>query len=446
MEPIIIDIENEKYFNADDLKNYDISFFNKTNKTIRDIIKTKKIPHKDHKYCCFNKKENKWKESDKTKLSPKAKLFIKEIWSRKNIPKFNEELKNEYEEVPPELILKDEEKFIDVNNNILKIEVRGEKDCEKCYFKAKDISKEFNILKFESNTISINSGYCENEHYKIFISTNKNTCFTGKNKSKKNNQNLKITSKKIMYLTYLGLTRLLFVSKNANCEHFQKWAVKNLFTIQIGKQEDKQILSHKLLGTSINAVSQTLKMSSSALPAIYLLTLGIVGKLRKTFNISKDILDDTILCKYGRSDDLQRRILEHNNDYGKIKGVELRLVYYAYIDPQIINEAENQLKAHFLSNNMKFYYPNRNELVLINSNSLKNTLKIYDLIGNLSLCSFKDINNKMIELEQKLLMNNIQHEFYIKEKDHEIDKLKIEIKHQNEIIKLKEQIYNINNN
>ena len=260
MEPTIINVDNEKYFNSEDLKNFDVAFFNKTNKTIRDIIKNKNIPDKEYKYFCFNKKENKWKESDKTKPSPKAKLFIKEIWSRKNMPKFNEELKNEYEEAPVKLILKDEEKFRDVNNNILKIEVRGERDCEKCYFKAKDISKEFNILKFESNTISANSGYSENKHYKIF-STRKTACPTGK-----------ITSKKTMYLTYWGLTRLLFVNKNDNCEHFQKWAIKNLFTIQMGKQEDKQILSHKLLGTSINAVSQTLKIASSAVPAVYLLT------------------------------------------------------------------------------------------------------------------------------------------------------------------------------
>jgi prophage antirepressor-like protein len=32
-----------------------------------------------------------------------------------------------------------------------------------------------------------------------------------------------MTSKKVLYLTYLGLIRVLFVSKNPNCEQFQKW-------------------------------------------------------------------------------------------------------------------------------------------------------------------------------------------------------------------------------
>ena len=100
MEPTIITIDNKNYYNAEDLKEFDISYFAKTNKTIRNIIKNKNIPENQYKYFCFNKKENMWKESDKEKPSPKAKLFIKEKWSKENIPKFNEEIKNEYEEAP----------------------------------------------------------------------------------------------------------------------------------------------------------------------------------------------------------------------------------------------------------------------------------------------------------------------------------------------------------
>ena len=74
MEPTIITIDNKNYYNAEDLKEFDISYFAKTNKTIRNIIKNKNIPEKQYKYFCFNKKENMWKESDKEKPSPKAKL------------------------------------------------------------------------------------------------------------------------------------------------------------------------------------------------------------------------------------------------------------------------------------------------------------------------------------------------------------------------------------
>ena len=145
----------------------------------------------------------------------------------------------------------------------------------------------------------------------------------------------------------------------------------------------------------------------------------------------------------GRTDDLQRRMTEHENDYGKMENVELRLAYYSYIDPYFVNEAENQLKAHFTSNTMKFDYPNRNELVFANPNLLKNTLKIYDLISSGCSGSLKEINSKMKELEQKLVMKDMQHNFEIREKDYEIETLKTSMEHKDEIIKLKEQIFNM---
>lgn len=444
MEPTIICVNNKNYYNADDLKEFDISYFAKTNKTIRSIIKNKNIPEKQYKYFCFNKKENTWKESDKDKPSPKAKLFIKEKWSKENIPKFNNEIKNEYEEAPPILELKDNEKFKDINNKSLDIEVRGERNEEKCYFKVKDVENEFKMENLNKVLINEKTGYNIDEHYKYFIKKNVNLVD-------------KKTSKKTMYLTFLGLIRLLFVSKNNNAIKFQKWAINILFTHQIGTQEQKQILSDKLLGKSVKSAIDVFKTSCKSIPSIYLLTLGKVSKLRKSFNISKDIDDETILCKYGKTENLERRLIEHNNDYGKIEGVELRLKYYAFIDPEFITDAENQIKNFFVANNMKLEHLKRNELVLVNANLMKNTLKTYEFVYNSCSGFVKEINCKIKDLEQQLEIKDLKHQnelknkdfdlknkdLELKEKNFDIDKLKIELQHQNEIIKLKEQIYNL---
>lgn len=430
MEPTIITIDKINYYNAEDLKEFDVAFFAKTSKTIRQIIERKKISKENYGYFCFNKKENKWKESNKDKPSVKAKLLIKEKWSKQNIPKFNEKIKNEYEEAPPILELKEEEKFKDVNNKLLDIEVRGERNLEKCYFDANQVSQFLKIVKFQSNTISDSSSYQEEKHYKFFIK--KSSCLTGKK-----------SSKKTMYLTYWGLTKLLFGSKNSNCEHFQKWAINILFTHQLGTQEQKQVLSDKLLGKSVKSAIDVFKTSCKSIPSIYLLTLGKVKNLRDSFNIPKDIDDETILCKYGKTENLERRLTEHNNDYGKIKGVQLRLKYYAFIDPEFINDAENQIKNFFIANNMKYEHLERNELVLINLNLIKNTLKTYGLVYNSCSGSVKEINSKIKDLEQQLEIKDLKHENELKNKNFEIEKLKIELDHQNEIIKLKEQIYNL---
>ena len=197
MEPQFIIIDDIYYYNAEELKEFDITFFEKTNKTIRKIIKIKNIPEEEYNYFCFNKKDNKWKISNKNKPSPKAKLFITEKWSKQNIPKFNNELTNNYEEAPDILELNDNEKFKDVDNNPLNIEVRGERNVNKCFFKLKDIIINFNMNRLKDTIEDKNTEYQEDKHYKYFIS---------KNKYKK-------TSKKELYLTYLGFVRVLFVSK-----------------------------------------------------------------------------------------------------------------------------------------------------------------------------------------------------------------------------------------
>ena len=43
-------------------------------------------------------------------------------------------------------------------------------------------------------------------------------------------------------------------------------------------------------------------------------------------------VDTDIVVKYGRTEDLERRTSEHNNDYSKLENVELRLMMYSFVD------------------------------------------------------------------------------------------------------------------
>jgi hypothetical protein len=47
---------------------------------------------------------------------------------------------------------------------------------------------------------------------------------------------------KALFLTYTGLLRVLFVSRNKNAEKFSRWAITKLFTIQMGTKENKEVL------------------------------------------------------------------------------------------------------------------------------------------------------------------------------------------------------------
>ena len=434
MEPTIINIKNEEYYNVDELRSFDKDFFKKIySSSPRKIIKIYNISATEYNFFCFNNKENKWKESNKNKPSPKAKLFIKKKWCNENINKFKTEKNNDtYDKLPEKLLIEKIDICGYMSDNF---DIRGKQIEDEIYF---EMSKFEEILE-EKNLKSViqNNKFTENIDYKTFLNKNNKTTF----------------------LTYIGLVRLLFVSRNKNATKFQKWAIDILFTHQLGTQEQKKKLSNKLLGIPVKDAKETFKKSSSSISCVYLLSLNTVGKLRKTktFTIPENIPDDAIVCKYGKSEDLKRRLGEHDNDYGKMKGVELSVLYYSYVDPELITDAENQLKNFFIANNMKLDCEDKNELVIINSDLIKNTKKMYEFISSSCSGSMKEIINKMRYLEQQNEINLLKHQnelknkdfdcknkdFELKEKNFEIQKLKTELQHQNEIIKLKEQIYNL---
>ena len=56
---------------------------------------------------------------------------------------------------------------------------------------------------------------------------------------------------KSLFLTYTGLLRVLFVSRNKNAETFTIWATQKLFTMQMGSKEAKEILGTEVLNIKI---------------------------------------------------------------------------------------------------------------------------------------------------------------------------------------------------
>jgi hypothetical protein len=99
---------------------------------------------------------------------------------------------------------------------------------------------------------------------------------------------------------------------------FVTWATKTLFTVQMGSEESKEELI-KTIGISMKETKRFIKTSASNIQCLYLLYFGKVKDMRQIFNISDDIDDDNIVCKYGRSKDLNQRLNKYTSDYKKNK-------------------------------------------------------------------------------------------------------------------------------
>lgn len=216
--------------------------------------------------------------------SPKKKVFVKTP---------EENIENEYIEerkvAPPILFLNEEEMFKDAEGTILDIEVRGERDRKKIYFRMIDIAKEFNSPNLRKTLLNDGSDFQRNIHYKTFTLQ---SCV--------NNYDPKNTSKKLsLFLTYKGLLRFLFVSRNKCAEAFQDWAEDKLFTMQMGETDKKEELAAEALNVNVKDLRLMLKKHASTFPSIYLLKIAKVADIRKKMNIPDNFEDDAAVYKYG---------------------------------------------------------------------------------------------------------------------------------------------------
>jgi hypothetical protein len=407
-------LENEIVYEAEKLYEFDTVYFYGCSR-IRTIIDRKKLNDEDYIFGYI--KDNKWIKS--TKTYQKAKLLIKEDWVLNNVPKLmNEiiEINNNYEEAPEIFELDSNEKFKDEQGNIIEIEVRGERNYNKCYFKVKDISKGFEMPNLNTVILDKNTIYFKDIHYKNFI-------------IKKINSVEHMTSKKYLFLTYNGILKVLFSSRSGNAESFQSWATEKLFTIHLGTNNMKEELASNLLGVNTRTIKEVFKTNSSKTPCVYLYLIGYAKDLLADSNIIYTSRSDDILCKYGCTDDLERRAGEHDKKFKKLFNCSIELLCFSIIESKYIFEAETNIIQYFKSNIIK--YNNFKELIIINKKELEQVKQHYKMIQNSYIGRYEQMNNKIILLEKDIikLNNDIQ---LINEK-HKNDIQLINEKNKNEL-------------
>jgi hypothetical protein len=402
--------------------------FCKGSRSTRDLIKKKNIDSKYYIYAKYDSKINSWTITD-GKSAKMDKVLIRHSYLKTiNELSLNNKI-NEDESIlkAPEILeLKDSEKFKDQNNNIIEIETRGERKYDQIYFKVKDVSVSFDMPNLYRVIVDTDGNYKLDVDYKYF------TCYVKINSSNQTSKKIIVT--KELFLTYEGILRVLFVSRNNKTKQFIKWATEILFTVQIGIPEQKNILISNMLGCSAKVVKEVFNADANTIPCVYLFTFGYVKDLRSSMNIDKSYKDDSIVAKYGFTKDLSRRTGEHIKNFGNISNVDLKLKYYSYIDPQYISNAETDMKELFESLNIKLNYENFKELIIIPNIYNKIISEKYNHIGKkytghiseliTKIKNLEDINQKQ-ELNHKIELQKQQYENKLKDSQLEILQYKI---------------------
>lgn len=91
-------------------------------------------------------------------------------------------------------------------------------------------------------------------------------------------------------------------------------------------------------------------------------------------NLGDEYDDEDIIYKYGYTKNLEIRATQHAVMYGKIEGVEIKLVFYARVDVKYLVDAENDIRDVIKEYNMPLKYKKAKELVVI-PNDMINHIK-----------------------------------------------------------------------
>ena len=409
--PISVIINNKQYYSADDLNTFDPTYFTGTNRHLRGIIIKKDIPEYNIVYAYM--KDNKLIISREGYA--RSKLYLQDEWVFLNIPKIiqlnnNNEINiEELYNIPPApeiLILSNNEMFKDSDDNIIEIEVREKRVHNKCFFKAKDISKGFDIPRLINTIKDIRSQYIEETHYNFFtIKTINNPC------------------KKELFLTYEGIIRLLNISISYSTKNSLLFNLEyNQYLLpSLPNLEHNQYSSHSLPNLNTKIIKNIFNKPSNEISTVYLFNIGPANHLLKT-NIYSD---DDILCKYGCTKNISRRTLEHKKKFKNIYQANISILLHAIIDPQYIFKAENNIKEYFKFNKLSPSYKILN--IEIYYKSIQNKY-----IGIYS----EDTNNKIIELKKEIINLNIQSKLIDNDRNNKISKIETTIVNLNNILLL----------
>ena len=404
-KPNSININNEIVYDAEEIYNYDKAFFIGCSR-IRLIIEKKRLNKED--YFFAYQKNNIYIKS--TINYPRAKLFLLESYVVNNIPKMMDEIKQKlykYDEAPDILELNPEEKFKDKNGKIIDIQVRGNRDSNNCYFRVKDISIGFEMPSLQTTINGENETYEKNIDYKTFTVITK--------------FNLNKTKSKIyLFMTYEGLIKLLYISRNPNAKLFRSWASEKLFTIQFGTRDQKEELASSLIGVNSKTIKDVFNINCAKTPCIYLYLIGNASDLLEgTYN------KDDLLCKFGCTDDLARRCTEHNRTFSKEFNVNIELICFSIVEAQYIFNAESNIKQYFKGNIIN--YESMKELVVINKDNLLQIKQHYKMIQNSYIGRYEEMHDKIILLEKEII--ELNNKILLKDKDFEL----LNEKHINEL-------------
>jgi hypothetical protein len=114
------------------------------------------------------------------------------------------------------------------------------------------------------------------------------------------------------------------------------------------------------------------------------------------------VSNEKCVYKYGFTDDLRRRIGEHEASYGKMIGVKIELISFQMIDPQYTSEAESEIREECNAYELKLKTEGHNELIVMNEKQIAHLKKNYGRIGKEFEGHSTELKEEIVKLKEEL--------------------------------------------
>ena len=212
--------------------------------------------------------------------------------------------------------------------------------------------------------------------------------------------------------------------------------------------DDKPVINNQLVkfeGCLTKDIKPVLELSITHISCVYLFIIGNVEHLRTDFNIDKKFNNDMYVIKYGRTDDLLRRLKEHEKTFKKYN-CDIKLKYYTWIDETMSSKAEMCIKKYITKHDSYFTHDNMTELACLTKDDIKDIKRKFLRVSDKYGSELKKINKQheyeMTLMKNKLEINKLNYDKEIEkyQKENAIEINKIYIEHKKELEQLNKKI------
>ena len=242
-----------------------------------------------------------------------------------------------------------------------------------------------------------------------------------------------IESLQSRYVTYYGSDLELFhvMTKDAPkleylCHaHFDEQRITNELFLKDNFDEYKLYLENNKEECEHNEEYYAVKMNDISIEyndssfqydvtIVYLFELGLVKDLRKIMNLDNSYANDSYVCVYGLTTDIEEKINEIIKSHGQINKPKLKFI--SYIDAQNALEGKQIIEDYIDVLNLCF----DNDIIILPQKLMHQTKEKYDYISNKCKGSMSQIITKLKDKDNEIFM--LQKDIITEQKNVEAEK------------------------